>query len=276
MRRFAIILSLALLAFFIWSFAIEPDMIVVEEHDICVKKWADEFNDLRIVLAGDIHLNNLTYGAEKLDEIVEKINSLKPDLVLFTGDYITKRKNSPDFDIATAAKGLSKIRSTYGVYGAFGNHDNLVGWRKMERLFGEIGGVKMLRNSSQTIAIRGKKLMISAIADANTMDVNISAALKGADNADGVIFLSHTPDIIRDIPSKFSIMLSGHTHGGQIWTPKFMRGFIKRRYIDKYERGLVKEDGKTLFITSGLGTSIVPMRFLVPPEIVLLKIRKCN
>ncbi len=274
MRKFAFILAAGVLAFLLWSFIIEPDMLVVERHTLRAEKWAKEFENLRIVLAGDIHLDNLTYGEDKLNEIVEKINSLNPDLVLLTGDYISKKKNSPDFDIETAARGLSKIKSTYGVYGAYGNHDNLVGWRKMGRLFEGIGGVKILRNSSETISINGKKLMIAAIADANTMDVNISAALKGAENADGVIFLSHTPDIIRDIPNKFSVMLSGHTHGGQIWTPKFMRGFVKRRYMDKYERGLVLEDGKTLFVTSGLGMSIVPMRFLVPPEIVLLKIEK--
>jgi predicted MPP superfamily phosphohydrolase len=116
----------------------------------------------------------------------------------------------------------------------------------------------------------GAELWIAGISDLWTGHPDIAAALAKVSDDAPVIALTHNPDIFPDIPARVALTLAGHTHGGQVVLPFIGRPFIHSPFGARYTHGLVVEGTRDLFVTTGIGTSIVPVRFGVPPEIAVL------
>jgi predicted MPP superfamily phosphohydrolase len=110
------------------------------------------------------------------------------------------------------------------------------------------------------------------LADAWTNRHDIDGTLKQVPGNASIIMLTHHPDILNQIPNNVQLILAAHTHGGQVNLPLLGRLIVPSQYGQKYAAGLVKENGKTMFVTTGIGTSILPVRFRVPPEIALLTV----
>jgi hypothetical protein len=115
-----------------------------------------------------------------------------------------------------------------------------------------------------------RRFWIAGVADLWTRPVNIPRALSGVPAEEPVLLLTHNPDVFPDVPARVALTLAGHTHGGQVALPFVGRPILPSRYGQRYAYGLVVEEGRALFVSPGIGTSLLPVRFRVPPEISIV------
>jgi predicted MPP superfamily phosphohydrolase len=277
---------------FVYAYVIEPQRLVVNRSVISINGWAPEFDGLRIVMLGDIHGGSNYVTAERLREIVARVNEIDPDLVVMLGDYVAQvREDSPihgrglRMPINEIADNLSGLRARDGVFAVLGNHD---GWYNDDEVAAEFSrvGYRVLRHQVAAIERNGKRLRIFGMIDhlkLNKPWAETSADAKRVVDASGegqLIVLQHSPDLLPVISGDLSIspdlklMLSAHTHGGQVWLPVLGRAVVPSIYGQKYAYGHVRENSVDLFVTSGIGMSVLPLRFLVPPEIAVLTVRR--
>ncbi|MGE3465454.1 MAG: metallophosphoesterase, partial [Pyrinomonadaceae bacterium] len=194
------------------------------------------------------------------------------------------RKVGLKMPMATVADNLAGLKAKYGVFAVLGNHD---GWYDDGTVAAELTrvGYKVLQNEVATIKKDGKRLRIFGFKDhlqlkkgwkETSADAKAIAAAGGEGD---LIVLEHSPDIMPIITGDLSIsdelrlVLAAHTHGGQVWFPIFGRPVVPSTYGQKYAYGHVRQNNVDLFVTSGIGMSVLPVRFMVPPEIVVLTIR---
>lgn len=269
---FAVItLFLAGVAF--WGFLIEPGRLVVQQQTIPIDNWPQPLDGLRIAVLSDIHVDNWFITEKKLRTIVERTNELHPDLIVILGDYmsgngwVTHRVEPEVF-----APILKDLHAPLGVYSVLGNHDWWYGGVKVRRGL-EQNGIKVLENEAMHVDARGTSLWLVGLADLWTRPQRISDTVAKVPEGQPVIALTHNPDIFPNVPQRVSLVLAGHTHGGQVRFPIIGSVVESSDYGERWERGHVFEDNHHLFVTSGIGTSIVPVRFGLPPEIVLLTLK---
>jgi predicted MPP superfamily phosphohydrolase len=187
---------------------------------------------------------------------------MKPDLVLLGGDYVHR---DPKY-IIPCFQVLGKLKAVYGVYGVMGNHDHLESAIITQQAAAD-AGIQLLDHKALWLTIGENRIKIGGVGDLTTDLQNMSAFQDAGEN-DFTILLSHNPDYIRSLPAgKVDLMLSGHTHGGQVTLFGFWAPFIPSAYGNKYRTGIVKENGTTLLITNGVGTITPPVRFFARPQI---------
>jgi predicted MPP superfamily phosphohydrolase len=164
---------------------------------------------------------------------------------------------------------LKILRAKAGVFATLGNHDWWYDAPRVRQAF-EKEGIRVLDNQAIKIEHQGKALWVAGFADAWAGRPNIAGTLRQITDDAPVIGFTHNPQIFPSIPARVALTIAGHTHGGQIWLP-----FVGRPVISDwpYHIGHYIEGGRHLFVTPGIGTSIFPVRFGVPPEISLLTIK---
>lgn len=274
-----------------YAYFIEPDRLVVKHDTISIKGWAPAFDGLKIAMIADIHGGSNNVTEERLREIVARTNAERPDLIVLLGDYVSEEQLGPAggqralrMPMATIADNLTGLQAKYGVYAVLGNHD---GWYGDEKVAAELTrvGCRVLQNEVAVIEKDGKRLKILGLMDHLKLSprwTQTSADLKPIANSNGegnLIVLEHSPDILPIITGDLSIsddlrlILAAHTHGGQVWLPILGRPIVPSSYGQKYAHGHVVENNVDMYVTSGIGTSILPIRFMVPPEIVVLTVR---
>jgi predicted MPP superfamily phosphohydrolase len=275
-KRLRILLSavLLLIAFVVfWGFFIEPNRLIVHEETIAIDNWPRELDGLRIAVISDIHAGGSFIDDKKLHSIVDKTNQLHPELIVILGDYMssngrTSRRIEPEI-IGAALKNLN---APFGTYSVLGNHDV---WYNAGRVRAglEQNGIKVLDNQVVQIQVRGVPLWLVGLADLWTREQKIAATIAEVPQGQPMIALTHNPDIFPRLPQRVPLLLAGHTHGGQVRFPFIGSVVQASEFGDRYERGHIFENHHHLFVTTGIGTSIVPVRFGVTPEIVLLTLR---
>jgi uncharacterized protein len=262
----ALILLLGLLLF--WAFFIEPNRLVVREETIELENWPRELDGFRIAVLSDIHAGASFIDDKKLQTIVERTNQLQPELIVILGDYMTRE------DIQPEAFGpfLKNFSAPLGTYSVLGNHD---WWYNGNRVRAglEQNGIKVLENEVAQLQTRGTSLWLVGLSDLWTRPQSISETVNMVPQGQPLIALTHNPDIFPMLPQRVPLLLAGHTHGGQVRFPFIGTVVQASRHGDRYVRGHVFENNHHLFVTSGIGTSIMPVRFGVTPEIVLLTLR---
>jgi predicted MPP superfamily phosphohydrolase len=267
----AIILVLAGVAF--WGFLVEPGRLVVHQQTIQLDNWPQPLDGLRIAVISDIHVDNWFITEKKLRTIIERTNQQQPDLIVILGDYmssngwVTHRVEPEVFGPI-----LKDLHAPLGVYSVLGNHDWWYSGVKVRRGL-EQNGIKVLENEAAQVDVRGTSLWLVGLADLWTRPQRISETVAKAPEGQPVIVLTHNPDIFPNVPQRVQLVLAGHTHGGQVRFPIIGSVVQSSDYGDRWERGDVFEDNHHLFVTSGIGTSIVPVRFGLPPEIVILTLK---
>lgn len=274
-----------------YAYFIEPQRLVVNHSTITIRKLDPAFDRLKIVMLGDIHGGSNYVTEERLLTVVAKANEQQPDIVVLLGDYVSEiREDDPAtrgqlrMPMETIATNLAGLRTKYGVFAVLGNHD---GWYDDGKVAAELTrvGYKVLQNEVATIEKDGKRLRIFGFKDHLQLKkgwVETSADAKAIAAASGtgdLIVLEHSPDIMPIITGDLSIsddlrlVLAAHTHGGQVWFPIFGRAVVPSTFGQKYAYGHVREKNVDLFVTSGVGMSVLPFRFMVPPEIAVLTLR---
>jgi len=263
-------LAFVLVALLIWGFWVEPRSLVVHEETLDVPRWPASLAHTRIALLSDLHVGSPYWHVADLERLVERVNAQQPELVLLAGDYmINGVKLGTWVEPEAIAAALAGLRAPLGVIAVLGNHDWWNDGRRVRRAF-EANGIVVLENEARRIQRGDTSFFVVGLADALTRHVRIDRALAGVGADDPYLVLVHEPDVFPEVPEQASLTLAGHTHGGQVRLPLIGRPVIPSRYGQRDAAGHVVEDGRHLFVTTGVGTSIFPVRFGVPPEIALL------
>lgn len=294
MRRFipyilaGIALSLLALAY---GYFIEPHRLVVNETELKIAGLDPAFDGLRIVAVADIHAGSHGVDAARMREVVDEINAQNADVVVMLGDFVSQlndgkpiRERPLKMPVESLTEGLAGIRAKCGVYAVLGNHD---GWYDntsvAEAL--RLAGILVLENEVAFIERGGRKLRLFGMRDHlhmgtwATFDNDMRRAVASYERTGDIIVLQHSPDVFpvinafKTFGDDFKLMIAGHTHGGQVRFPVLGTPIVPSAFGQKYAAGHVREDGKDLFVTTGIGTSLLPFRFLVPPEIAVLTLR---
>ncbi|AHM58163.1 putative metallophosphoesterase (plasmid) [Peptoclostridium acidaminophilum DSM 3953] len=222
---------------------------------------------LKIVQISDYH------NANSNDQVLDYVEKIKPDVVVITGDLADMTTNEYT-RIFALAEGLTDICDM--VYFVSGNHEwaNAMGARRLAAEL-ESRGVKVLNNRNESIIIGDIKINICGVDDYDTRHSDSAKAFEGIDETRYTILLSHSPNIIKEGEKlKSDLILSGHTHGGQVRLP-FIGAIIapNQGFFPKYQKGIYElEGGKQLYIDSGVGVSRLPVRFMNRSQITLVEI----
>ncbi|MEK6715214.1 MAG: metallophosphoesterase [Candidatus Omnitrophota bacterium] len=268
-----IALYILILLVFLYSLFIEPRHILIKEVSIAVDNIHNGLDKIKIIHITDLHIKKLGYLERK---VVDRINQLSPDILFVTGDFI---KN--DAGIKHCAEMFKNINAKYGIYGVLGNNDYRkfyifpINTAELKRSLAD-SGVKLLFNESYTINIDGTNINIFGVEDSIYGSLDISRLRDSVLNKHINILLSHSPAILRNL-NGFSpdLILTGHTHGGQVRVPliEYLWAPLPIGSPRKYCRGLFKLSNKTkIYVNQGIGTSLLPVRFLCPPEISVIKL----
>jgi predicted MPP superfamily phosphohydrolase len=255
-----------------WAFLVEPNRLVVRQERIQINNWPKDLSGLRIAVLSDIHVGGAFIDSKKLRLIVERTNELNPDMIVIAGDYMAGNGwSSQRVESEVFGAVLKEFRAPLGVYSVLGNHD---WWYSGEKVRAglETNGIKVIDDQAVEIKTRNTSFWLVGFADLWTRPQRIEQTLAKVHGEQPIIGLTHNPDIFPQLPQRVPLLLAGHTHGGQVRFPIIGTVITPSDYGQRYVRGHIVENQHHLFVTTGIGTSIVPVRFLVPPEIVLLTI----
>lgn len=250
----------------IYSTFIERKLLIVKDEEI--KLSHGNGIDFNVVQFSDTHLGEY-FSLYDLERVVNKINSLDADIVVFTGDLIDEaNKYNQISDISGV---LSKIKSKYGKFCIYGNHDYGSGAYEYYSDIMKSSGFQLLVNNTVTININDKIVNISGADDGIWGNIDYDKCMSKFSPETINILLLHEPDLIKgflDYP--IDLTISGHSHGGQVYIPLY-GPLVSTNYSDNYVKGLYEienEWGTRLFVSSGIGNTKVPFRLFNIPEIV--------
>ena len=273
-RRLAVrALALVAVACCVWGVFIEPNRLVLR-----VVKVEAPLPHLRIALLSDLHAGAPFITIEKVRTIVDQILEQHPDVVLLLGDFVIGHGNRHGgvpgghyISIGAIVRELARLHAPLGVFAVLGNHDEWAegGGGEIRTAFRSVP-IPVLTNESMKVMVNGAPLWLVGVGDVETGNDDVHAALKNVPVGEPTLVFSHEPDIFPLVPQWVGLTVAGHTHGGQVSLPLIGALIVPSRYGQRYVRGLIEEDGHQLFVTSGVGTSILPVRFGVTPEIVVL------
>ncbi|WP_245809032.1 metallophosphoesterase [Shouchella patagoniensis] len=253
---------------YLYARFIEPKRLDITSHHISSESIGEELDGFKIIQFSDTHIGE-DYSIEQLDELVQRINEVEPDLIVFTGDLI---EDSSDFDKEDkVAESLSRLQAPYGTYAISGNRE--VGGAGISPYEGILAkaGINFLRNESITIDVNGESLVIVGLDDYMLGEPQPESAFAGVAAEDFTVTLVHEPDVVEDLKSyPFDLQLSGHSHGGQVRLP-IIGDLYTPPLAEKYPVGRYEIEGGikpiTLYVNRGIGMARVPYRFLSIPEV---------
>ncbi|HYO62673.1 MAG TPA: metallophosphoesterase [Pyrinomonadaceae bacterium] len=247
----------------------EPYDLVVERHAIGLKRLPRELDGMRVVHLSDIHHSPFT-GREQVERAVEIANSLQPDIVALTGDYISHEREYA----APCAEMLGKLKARRGVYAVLGNHDNWVDAPLITDLF-RLAGIHVLNTEGLRYGDGGASFWLAGVNDTMVGLEDLPLALAGSRADEMKLLLAHNPIILRRAArAGVDLVLAGHTHGGQVtWrSERSASGRVRRRIL----RGLGRRGETQIYVTRGVGTVVLPVRYGCRPEVSLLTLRRAD
>jgi predicted MPP superfamily phosphohydrolase len=268
--------SLALAALGAWSVRVVPDQLVVTTTSIELPRWPPRLDGLRVVALSDVHAGAPFVDVAKLRRVVGLVNAQRPDLVVLLGDYVIQGVVGGRFiPPETTAAELGYVRARLGAYAVLGNHDHWLDGPRVARAFGQ-AGIRVIDDDVAQLGTPEQALWLVGIRDIWTGWPDVPALMRRVPAAEPVLAATHNPDIFPSLPPGVDLLLAGHTHGGQVRLPLIGPPMVPSSYGRRYASGHVKEAGRHLFVTPGIGTSIVPVRLGVPPEVSLVVLRSAS
>lgn len=267
---------------------VEPLMrLNTTRYRLAPQGWPEALK-LRLVVLADIHACAPWMPAERVSRLCDYANGLDGDAILLLGDYLSGMRLATDHIPAQkVAEAMSGLRAPLGVHAVLGNHD---WWEDpeaqrlrlpetaMHRALRGVG-IPVLSNRATRLEKAGQPFWIAGLEDQLAFDdgseviglQDLPGTLSQVTDDSPVILMAHEPDIFPEVPERVALTLSGHTHGGQInffgWRP-----VVPSRFGQRYAYGHVQEEGRDLIVSGGLGCSGLPLRFLSPPEILVVEL----
>ena len=269
-KRISVVCAAFLVFLGFWSLWWEPSRLTVVRQTISIHPWRAEHAGLKVALLSDLHVGSPHRGLSTLKRLVETTNAEKPDLVLLLGDYVIQDVPGGTFvEPELIAKELAGLRAPLGVVSVLGNHDWWYDGNRVRRAL-ESQGIHVLEDEILSVTFHGKPFWLCGLADLWTRGDKLQETLAKISDAEAILVLMHNPDTFPKMPTHVSLSVAGHTHGGQVNLPIFGRRVVPSKFGQRYAYGLIEENEKKLFVTGGIGTSMLPVRFRVTPEIAVL------
>ncbi len=267
--RWAVLSSGLILA--VWACWLEPASLRVSLHRISIPGWPDGCDAFKIAVLADLHIGSPFNGLDNLQKVVAETNEAGVDLILLPGDFVIHGVLGGEFQSPEAAAELLKqLHAPAGVFAVLGNHD---WWFDAERVKAalEQQGIPVLEDTGIGLNRGDCKINLVGVSDFWEGPHDVPKALASILANTPTIIFTHNPDVFPQIPQEVVLTIAGHTHGGQVYLPGIGRPIVPSQYGQRYAVGLIQEAGKHMYVSSGIGTSILPVRFLVPPEITVLE-----
>lgn len=271
-KAFALLASLiALVVLALWAFWLEPSSLRVVHRTITIRPWHAEHSGLRVAVLSDFHVGSPFVKLNTLQKIVATTNAQNPDLILLLGDFVRGRGGGSVIPPEPIADELANLRAPAGVVSVLGNHDWWYNGPRVRHAL-ESKGIRVLDNEAIRLTYRDRAFWLCGLEDLWTKGDGVNATLAKVTDDEPVLLMMHNPDVFPGVPDRVSLTIAGHTHGGQVNLPIIGRPVVPSQFGQRYAYGFIEEYGRKLFVTSGLGTSIMPVRFRVTPEIVILQL----
>lgn len=231
---------------------------------------------MKIGVISDLHAGSPFIDEAKIERVVKAMNRQKPDIIVLAGDFlidfVVGGKYMPPKQVASMLAGL---KAPLGVYAVLGNHE----WNdthepaEMEDAL-EAVGIPVLLNEARKIPFGEGGFWLAGLGDAESGKADIDTTMKPIrSDKRPAILLTHMPDVFAIVPARVALGVAGHTHGGQVSIPFYGPLVTNSEFGKKFAGGLVRDGVRSFFISRGIGTSILPVRFRVKPEINILHIR---
>ncbi len=270
--RLLLVLAFVLVLLAVWSVLIEPRWVAQRQFDVSVSGW-DGPPGLKVAVASDWHigqdaLRSVMTRARALS-IVADINAAQPDVVLLPGDFISGRGEdgtTPE----QVAEVLGQLKARYGVYAVLGNHDWWTNGPRFTQAL-KAAGVTVLQNDAARLP--GTSVWVVGIGDRTTGHSDPIQALRQVPAGAKTLTFMHDPASARSLPRETGLTVAAHTHGGQVWIPFHGSIVAPHGWPVKQTHGWVRVNRRTVYITSGLGVSIYPVRLNMRPEWVMFSIK---
>jgi predicted MPP superfamily phosphohydrolase len=244
----------------------EPFMLAIERQEIYLRRLPKALDGLRIAHLSDLHYGPIV-NPEHLERAIAAANDLRPDLIALTGDYISHDRSFA----APCAELVGRLRARYGVFAVLGNHDHWTDAALIADLF-RAEGIKVLLNEGMRLDLEGESFWLAGVNDTMVGLEDLPLAMAGSGEDEMKLLLAHNPIILRRAArAGVDLVLSGHTHGGQVTLrpEKTLSGRPRRRLL----RGLGRRGNTQIYVTRGLGTVVLPIRYGCPPEVSVLELR---
>ena len=262
------VVALLVAIFVAYSF-VEPFMLKVKEVTFTSADLPKAFDGTRVVFISDIHRGPF-FSQDRVRSLVSKVNALKPDLILLGGDYVYE---DPVKYSESCFQELARLNAPEGCFAVLGNHDYGKDVGPSTRAI-QNAGITLLDNRGVWIDKGNERIRLGGVGDYDVDNPDIAPIIRGTAPGDFVLLVSHNPAFVRELkPGQVDLMLSGHTHGGQVtffglWAP-----VLPREVGQKLRTGVVKTDATTVIISNGVGTIFPPIRFFARPDIVVVTLR---
>ncbi len=263
-----------------YAAGIEAQSLVVTNYRLTPHGWPAT-KRLSITEIADLHAGGPNMGTEHIRRVIDTANALKSDLVVILGDYfathrfVTERVPHPVW-----AAELARLRAPLGVWAIYGNHDWWYDIDGVRSAFAKVD-IPVLENDAVMLGEGANRFWLAGIGDQIAFRLGHNR-FRGVDDLPGtlarirtddpVVLLVHEPDIFPHVPDRVALTLAGHTHGGQVRLPFIWPAFVPSAYGARYAYGHIVEGGRHMVVSGGLGTSFVPARLGVPPEIVRIEL----
>ena len=267
-----------------YAAAFEPRFrLVVTSWDLPTPRWP-HFEPLKIVVVTDIHACRPWMPPSRIRAIVETASALQGDIIVVLGDFvsgISERFRGGRVKPSEWGPALSGLSAPLGVHAILGNHD---WWSDPEAVKAALGQAKIPVYQNRAVKIEGDRPFWLAGTDSMFAHPQGRGRFTGADDLPATlaqitddapaILMAHEPDLFVQVPGRFAVTLSGHTHGGQVRLPFLGRPVIPSAFGQRFAYGHIREEGRDLIVSAGLGCSVMPVRFGVPPEITVVTLRR--
>jgi hypothetical protein len=280
LKSAAALVGLSAAATAVYAGAIEPEGLVVTRYAPRLPGWPAG-RKLSITVIADLHAGGPDMQLEHVRRIVDRAIALDSDIVLMLGDFIASYRFAITHvpDPAWAAE-LARLKAPLGSYAILGNHD---WWHDLEGVRSALAGVNIpvLENDAVLLGPQGAKFWVAGLGDQLAIPLghghfrgvdDLPLTLSRITTDDPVLLMVHEPDIFTKVPPRVALTFAGHTHGGQIRVPLLWPRFVPSRYGARFAYGHIVEHDRHLIVSGGLGTSIIPARFGVPPEILHIEL----
>jgi predicted MPP superfamily phosphohydrolase len=243
--------------------------IEVRHETLELPAWPPSLSGLRLAVIADLHAGTPQIDEERIERIVSRLNQERVDLLALLGDYI-------DTNVALAewiapeqiAARLGRLESRLGTYAVLGNHDWAHAGARMGQSLRE-AGITLLEN--QALEVDG--FWIAGLGDLMKRTADLEGTLAQVPADAPVLLFSHNPDVFPRVPESVALTLSGHTHGAQVDIPVLRDKLTPSRFGARYTGGHIEEGGRHIYVSDGIGTSRLPVRFRAKPELPVLELR---